>query len=111
MHAETNGLDAVQFVAAQRSGGQGQVLVVYGKDAAALHAIMQVAGEAITAGYPLKGVIFGPRRDDAPFVVEFYADAQLTATFLNAKAGDKATIQAEVVRGYRDIVMPRLAKR
>lgn len=110
MHAETNSVRAVHFVAAQRSAGA-QVLVVYGNDAAAIRTVMQAAGEAIRAGYPVKGVIYGPSRDDAGFVLEFYADAQLTATFLNSGASDRAKILAEITRGYRDIVRPRQTAR
>ena len=105
-HAETNSVTAVQFFGAQKSK-DALVIVVYGGDSITINAATRAAGEALSAGYPLRGLVFGPRRDDARSVIEFYADSQLTATFLNADAGDKSRILAEITRGYRDIVRPR----
>ncbi|MCP1469486.1 hypothetical protein J3E64_001161 [Sphingobium sp. OAS761] len=106
-HAETNSIRAVQFFASQKSA-QGLMLAVYGASENAKNAALGAASELRAAGYPLRGIIFGPARDDAPSVIEFYADAQLTATFLNPDQSDKAAIVTQLKRGYSEIVRPRL---
>jgi hypothetical protein len=102
MHAEARGIDAVRFVAAQKAK-DALVLVVYGRDPETQRTALQAAGEARAAGYPVRGVILGPVRGDARSAIEFYADSQLTATFLNARANDKSSAVAEIRRGYQII--------
>ncbi|MDE8653841.1 hypothetical protein [Novosphingobium album (ex Liu et al. 2023)] len=107
-HAEQVSLRAVHFTAAQVSS-DALVLVLYGADEGAKRLTMRVASAAISADYPMRGVIFGPKRNDAPSVLEFYADAQLIATYLNPSEKDLDAALAEVRRGYVDIVLPRQA--
>lgn len=105
-HAEQNSVRAVHFVAAQVSN-DALLLVVYGSDDRAKQLAMRVASAAISADYPMRGVIFGPKRDDAPSVLEFYADAQLTATYFNPSESNIDAALSEVRRGYVEIVLPR----
>lgn len=108
-HAESNSVEAIHFFAAQKSK-DGLVLIFYGTDASARQAVLRAAGEALNAGYPLRGVVLGPVRDDAPNVLEFYADAQLTATFLNPDETDGNAIVAQLKRNYVEIVQPRRSR-
>ncbi len=105
-HAETNSVRAVQFFASQKSK-DGLMLAVYGGDANLEQTAIRAASELRGAGYPLRGIIFGPRRDDAAMAVEFYVDAQLAATYLNPSTEDAAAIATEVRRTYREILQPR----
>ena len=105
-HAEDKSARTVHFVAAQVSNNA-LLLVVYGSDDRAKQLAMRVASAAISADYPMRGVIFGPKRDDAPSVLEFYADAQLTATYLNPSESNIDAALSEVRRGYVEIVLPR----
>ncbi|SFF97189.1 hypothetical protein SAMN05518801_104258 [Novosphingobium sp. CF614] len=98
-------VEGTQLIAAMLSK-DALVLVIYG-DSNPSSSAMTAAGESIAAGYPLRGVIYGPTRHDARVVVEFYADSQLTATLLNADAQDKASIRTEIARGYDEVVGPR----
>jgi hypothetical protein len=105
-HAENNSVRAVHFVAAQVSK-DALVLVVFGDDTATKNLAMRAASAAIIAKYPLRGVILGPRRDDARSALEFYADAQLTATYINPAEKDIDAALRELKRGYAEIILPR----
>lgn len=103
---QDNSIELVHFFAAQASK-DALVLVLYGNDENLTQTGLRAAGQARAAGYPLRGVVLGPVRDDAPYVIEFYADAQLIATYLNPTVDDEAAILAQLRRGYVEIVLPR----
>lgn len=106
-YAENVTVRAIHFVAAQQSK-DALVLVIYGTNTGIRQTALRAAAQARAAGYPLRGVIIGPPRDDARFVVEFYGDAQLVSTFLNPAPGDTAKIINEVIQAYKTVVRPRL---
>ncbi len=109
-HAEDISVRAIHFAAAQQSK-DALVLVIYGTNESMKKTALAAAAQTRAAGYPVRGVIIGPERDDARFVVEFYADAQLASTFLNPTPGDTDTISSEVKRTYEMIVRPRLTSK
>jgi len=98
--------DGVRFAAGQVSGGPYLVMVVYGDEQSGLDATLQTASEAITQGYPVRGVILGPADSlrGERNSVEFWADAQLTATVLNANPGGVPEMLEEIKRGYGILV-------